>query len=56
MTKNKFKYNDELETMLIMMDDDEFIEWLETNEIIYNNPNLLEVMLEGKKLDEDKKE
>ena len=53
--KTKHNYTETLESTLIMLDDDEFIEWLETNEIVYNNPNLLEVMLESKKLDEEKK-
>lgn len=34
-----------------MMEDDEFIEWLKTNEIEYVNPNLLEVIMQYKKLD-----
>lgn len=51
--KNKYKFNEDLESVLIMMSDDEFIEWLEHNEITYNNPNLLEVMIESKKLDEE---
>jgi hypothetical protein len=36
MTKIKHVYNDELEYVLIRMDDEEFFEWLQTNEIIYN--------------------
>jgi hypothetical protein len=43
--KTKHKFNEELEAELIMLSNDEFIEWLLFNEIEYENPNLLEVML-----------
>lgn len=45
MTKTKHKYNEELESLLITMDEDQFSEWLKTNEIEYENPSLLQVML-----------
>lgn len=49
MTSNKtiHKYNDELESILIKMSDDEFQDWLLTNEITYDK-TLLDVILEDK--------
>lgn len=52
--KVQHKYDDDLETMLMFLSDDEFLSWLQTNEILYKNPNLLEVMLESQRLDEEK--
>lgn len=56
MKKRIHKYDDELESTLIRMTADEFIEWLKTNEIEYKNPSLLETIKElngGIIIDED---
>ena len=53
--RTKHVFNAALESTLIMMNDNEFIDWLVFNEIEYENPNLLEVMLESKRIDEEEK-
>lgn len=53
ISKTKYRYNEDLETYIMMMTDDQFIEWLKHNEVVYDNPNLLEVMIKSKKIDED---
>lgn len=45
--KTKHNYNDELETFLMFMSDDEYFEWLKTNEIEYET-TLLDLILKDK--------
>ena len=45
VNKTKHKYNDELEATLIHMDSDQFLVWLETNEIEYEIKNLIDLIL-----------
>lgn len=45
--KTQHYYTPEFESTLIMMDADEFINWLKDNEIIYNR-DLIDVILEFK--------
>jgi hypothetical protein len=52
--KNKYKFTPDLETFLITLDTNQFIEWLKTNEIEYENENLLEVMIAYDKIDTEK--
>lgn len=54
MTRIKHKYNEELEAELIKMEDDEYFEWLKTNEIEYEK-TLLEV-IKKEKFDVENKE
>lgn len=42
--KLKQTYNEELETILMQLTDDELMEWFKTNELVCANPNLLEVI------------
>jgi hypothetical protein len=42
--KIKHKYNQTLESFLITLDEEEFLQWLQTNEIEYNR-TLLEAIL-----------
>lgn len=45
--KVKHKYTQELGSMFMKMSDDEYIEWLKTNEVEYQKP-LLQLVLESK--------
>ena len=45
--KLKHKYTMELGSMFMKMSDDEYIEWLKTNEVEYQKP-LLQLVLESK--------
>ena len=37
-------YNEKIEEILMHLNDDELTEWFESNTIVYNNPDLLEVI------------
>lgn len=52
--KTKHKYNAELENALIKMDNDQFFDWLQTNEIEYEK-SFQQVILEDRLDEENKK-
>jgi hypothetical protein len=45
--KIKHKYNNELESKLIRMEDDEFFEWLKENEVEWSDISLNEQIMQS---------